>query len=59
MIRDDVNSIQEQAVETVEVKEAADPGWNIAQRIAFGFAFCYFGLYICNMLANTTTSLIP
>src|SRR5208282_4171863 len=59
MISEQANSIQEVTAETVEVAAPVQPGWNIAQLIAFRFLFCYFGLYIFNILANTATSLLP
>src|SRR5208283_2069089 len=59
MISEQANSIQEVTAETVEVAAPVQPGWNIAQLIAFRFLFCYFGLYIFNILSNTATSLLP
>jgi hypothetical protein len=60
MISEEANSITEIASETsVEAPAPAKADWNIATRITFRFLFCYFGLYIFNILANTATSLLP
>jgi hypothetical protein len=44
---------------TGKVTNVTRPGWNIAQRVAFRFLFCYFSLYIFTILANTASSIIP
>jgi hypothetical protein len=59
MISEEANDVKNVTSETPQERIPLEPGWNGGQRIVFRFLFCYFGLYIFNILANTATSLVP